>query len=119
MVAAWAEYWALIARGGLPDSEVPPDVHADALREAAADDDPARLPRDRGGLRRPRAATTRFREAFLAARSALAAEGVSATLAEALGREGAAGLAAYWSVGARSPRLKTSGGGFCDDSSLR
>ncbi|MGG5259227.1 mannitol dehydrogenase family protein [Phycicoccus avicenniae] len=83
MVAAWAEYWALIARGGLPDSEIPPDVHADAMRAAAADDDPAAflgLEAVFGDL----GADPTFREAFLRARAALSAEGVAATLDEAL-----------------------------------
>lgn len=84
MVAAWAEYWALIARGGLPESEVPPEVHAQALRDAASDDDPAAflgIEAVFGDL----ADDERFREEFLRMRSALAAEGVPATLDEVLG----------------------------------
>lgn len=40
MVAAWAEYWAHIGRGGLGEREVPDDVHADVLRFAALDERP-------------------------------------------------------------------------------
>ncbi len=84
MVAAWAEYWALIARGGLPDAEVPPDVHADTLRAAASADDPAAFVGVEaifGDL----GADPTFRAEFLRARSALAAEGVAATLGDLLG----------------------------------
>jgi mannitol 2-dehydrogenase len=83
MVAAWAEYWALIARGGLADPEVPPDVHADTLRSAAADDDPGAflgIEAVFGDL----GADETFRAEFLRWRAALASEGVAATLDEAL-----------------------------------
>ena len=84
MVAAWAEYWAVIARGGLPAEEVPPDVHADTLRAAAAADDPAAfigVEAIFGDL----GSDPTFRAEFLRARAALVAEGVAETLDEALG----------------------------------
>ncbi|HMM95201.1 mannitol dehydrogenase family protein [Phycicoccus sp.] len=83
MVAAWAEYWALIARGGLPDSEVPPDVHASTLRAAAASDDPAAFVEVEaifGDL----GTDERFRGEFLRARAEIAAEGVAAAVDTAL-----------------------------------
>jgi mannitol 2-dehydrogenase len=89
MVAAWAEYWALIARGGLPDDAVPPDVHADAMRAAAADPDPAaflgldRIFGDVGG-------DARLREEVLAARASIAEHGVDGALDRALGTTGPA-----------------------------
>ncbi len=84
MVAAWAEYWALIARGGVPEVEVPPDVHADTLRTAARADDPAAfigIEAIFGDL----GADPTFGAEFLRTRSALAAEGVAATLGDLLG----------------------------------
>ncbi len=84
MVAAWAEYWALIARGGLPDEEEPPDVHAETLRAVASADDPAgflAVEAIFGDL----GADPTFRAEFLRARAELAAEGVAATLDSALG----------------------------------
>ncbi|WP_235950704.1 mannitol dehydrogenase family protein [Phycicoccus flavus] len=83
MVAAWAEYWALVARDGLPQSEIPPDVHADAMRAAAADEDPAAflgLTRIFGDL----GADERFREEFLAARAEIAEHGVHGALDRSL-----------------------------------
>lgn len=79
MVAAWAEYWALIARGGLPEGEIPPDVHADALREAASSADPGAfidLERVFGDL----GADARLREEFLRARASIAEHGVHGAL---------------------------------------
>ena len=40
MVAAWAEYWALIGRGEIVPPEVPDDVHAAEMTAAAADPRP-------------------------------------------------------------------------------
>lgn len=79
MVAAWAEYWELIARGGLGGSEVPEDVHADTLRAAASGSSPEAFIEVRsvfGSL----SADSRFREPYLAARQHLGSRGVHATL---------------------------------------
>lgn len=84
MVAAWAEYWALVARGGLTGDAVPPDVHADALRTAAADPDPgAFLDLDRifGDLGRD----ARFRDEVLRARASIAEHGVHGAISRATG----------------------------------
>ncbi|WP_299444173.1 mannitol dehydrogenase family protein [uncultured Phycicoccus sp.] len=84
MVAAWAEYWALIGRGGLGPGEVPPDVHAEALAAAATAEDPAAfiglegIFGDLGG-------DPRFRAEFLRARSAIAEDGIHSALDRALG----------------------------------
>ncbi|WP_307812400.1 mannitol dehydrogenase family protein [Phycicoccus sp. CSK15P-2] len=79
MVAAWAEYWAAIERGDISGSEVPPDIHADALRAAAAGDDPAAfigIDAVFGDL----GADETFRSAFLEARSAITEHGVHGAL---------------------------------------
>ncbi|KQX69776.1 mannitol dehydrogenase family protein [Angustibacter sp. Root456] len=84
MCAAWAEYWALIARGGLSDSEVPPDVHADALASAASDGDASAFLEQRdlfGDL----ADDERFSQPFLRARAAIVRRGLRATLVDLLG----------------------------------
>ena len=79
MVAAWAEYWELIGRGGLGPSEVPDDVHADTLRTAAGDDRPEAFI-EVAGVFGTLSAGARFRDAYLATRQHLGAEGVHATL---------------------------------------
>ncbi len=83
MVAAWAEYWAMIARGDLVAPEVPDDVHAAELAAAASAADPAdflSLTTLFGEL----GADARFREAFLATRASIAGRGVHATLTDLL-----------------------------------
>ena len=85
MVAAWAEYWALIGRGGLAPSEVPDDVHADALRAAALDERPeafVELEDLFGELGRDE----RFVQPFLRLRAVVAQEGVHALVDRVLGR---------------------------------
>lgn len=84
MVAAWAEYWALIGRGGLTDPDVPPDVHAAEMTAAAMDPDPEsfiRLETLFGDLASRRA----FVEEYLAARRSLVERGVHSTLDDLLG----------------------------------
>lgn len=81
MVAAWAQYWELIGKGGLPASEIPDDVHAEGMTRAAlaqADDATAfiRLEEIFGDL----VENDRFREPFVAARGSLQALGVHAFL---------------------------------------
>ncbi len=79
MVAAWAQYWAIIGRGGLAAS-VPDDVHAAALRRAAADERPeafVELEDVFGELGRDE----RFLEPYLRLR-AVAAEGGSHALVD-------------------------------------
>ena len=68
MVAAWARYWHLIAQGRLPRDQIPPDVHAEELREAARmlDVDPSGFIEQReifGGL----ADSVEFRAAYATA----------------------------------------------------
>jgi mannitol 2-dehydrogenase len=84
MVAAWAEYWALIARGGLPAEEVPDDVHAAQLTAAAADARATAFIEMRdlfGDL----AESEPFVEEFLRARRSLVERGVHPTLGDLLG----------------------------------
>lgn len=81
MVAAWAQNWELIGRGGLPASEVPQDVHAAAMTRAASaqQDNPTAFIEMRelfGDL----ADDVRFREAFVKARTALVEKGVHGAL---------------------------------------
>ena len=84
MVAAWAEYWALIARGEIVAPEVPDDVFAAQMAAAAADPRPEafiELEALFGDL--PGRPT--FAQAYLSARRSLAAHGVHATLDRLLG----------------------------------
>lgn len=79
LLAAWAEYWAGIARGGVPDAEIPADVLSEELARAAGDADPAafiELTPIFGGL----AGNARFREPFLAARARLRDVGIGEAL---------------------------------------
>ena len=54
MVAAWAEYWALIGRGDIVAPEVPDDVLAADMTAAAGDPPAGGVHRARRALRRPR-----------------------------------------------------------------
>lgn len=86
MVAAWAEYWAALERGELPADAVPPDVHADAMRTAAVDPDPAAflgLDRIFGDLGRDE----RLRDEVLRARASIVEHGVHGALDRALGSQ--------------------------------
>lgn len=82
MIAAWSYYWELIGRGGLPPSEIPEDVLADALTAAALVDrnEPgafvgiAAIFGDLGG-------DERFRAEYLDARSHVSSDGVDGLLA--------------------------------------
>ncbi|MGB7817721.1 MAG: mannitol dehydrogenase family protein [Ornithinibacter sp.] len=79
MVAAWAEYWALIGRGRLDAVHAPADVHADALTQAALDDRPeafVELEDIFGDL----GDDTRFTETYVWARADLATTGVHGVL---------------------------------------
>ena len=79
MVAAWAEYWALIGRGEITGASVPDDVHAGEMTAAALDPRPTAfveidalfgdLPEREG-----------FVEEYLSTRRSLAAHGVHPTL---------------------------------------
>ena len=51
MVAAWAEYWALIGRGEIVPPEVPDDVHAAEMTAAALDPRPEAFVETRGPVR--------------------------------------------------------------------
>lgn len=85
MVAAWAEYWALIGRGRISGTEVPPDVHAADLRAAALDARPEAfleltdLFGDLGG-------DERFLEPYRRLRAVVAQDGVHALIDRVLGR---------------------------------
>jgi len=85
MVAAWAEYWALIGRGELPAAEIPDDVHAAELA-AAATKDSATAFIEIEALFGDLAGDQTFRESFLTARRSLVERGVHATLDGLLGR---------------------------------
>ena len=86
MVAAWAEYWALIGRGELPASQVPEDVHAAELAAAATQDSPMGFI-EIEALFGDLAHNEVFREAYLSARRSLVDNGVHATLDALLGRQ--------------------------------
>ena len=85
MVAAWAAYWELIGRGELPASEVPEDVLAETMSQAALAE--AHNPTSFieieslfGDLSR----NETFRQSYLDARAALKEKGVHATIQELL-----------------------------------
>lgn len=84
MVAAWAEYWALIGRGGLAATEIPDDVHAAEMTAAALDARPTAFI-EIEALFGDLAANEVFREQFLSARRSLVELGVHATLDGLLG----------------------------------
>ncbi|HET9022920.1 MAG TPA: mannitol dehydrogenase family protein [Ornithinibacter sp.] len=79
MVAAWAEYWALIGRGGLPADRVPDDVHTAEMTAAALDPSPTAFV-EIDALFGDLARTEPFVTAFLAARRSLVENGVHGTL---------------------------------------
>ncbi len=84
MVAAWAEYWALIGRGEIVAPEVPDDVHADEMTAAALDPRPEAFAEVEvlfGDL----ATKAEFLEPYLSARRSLVERGVHATLDDLLG----------------------------------
>lgn len=85
MVAAWAEYWALIGRGGLGEGQVPPDVRAAEMTAAALDPDPLAFVR-MTALFGDLGTDERFVAAYLDARRGLSTSGVHATVEAALGR---------------------------------
>ena len=75
MVAAWAEYWALIGNGGLGPNEVPDDVHAAALTAAALDPRPEAFV-ELEALFGDLGSDERFVEAFVRLRAVLGGGGV-------------------------------------------
>jgi mannitol 2-dehydrogenase len=81
MVAAWAQYWVLIARGELPPAEVPEDVHAEEMTLAALslDDNPTSFI-EMTNLFGPLASDGAFRDAFVHQRELLATVGVHRTI---------------------------------------
>ena len=84
MVAAWAEYWALIGRGEIVAPEVPDDVHAGEMTAAALDPRPEAFVEVEmlfGDL----ATKAEFLEPYLSARRSLVERGVHATLDDLLG----------------------------------
>lgn len=85
MVAAWAEYWALIGRGGLGPSEVPDDVHAEALTAAALDPRPEAFV-ELEALFGDLAQDERFLEPYQRLRALLAERGVHGLVDEVLAR---------------------------------
>lgn len=85
MVAAWAQYWELIGNGGLPGSEIPPDVDAGLMTDAALAQKSnstafIEIPHLFGDL----AADARFRDGFLHARDLLIERGVHGAIDELL-----------------------------------
>lgn len=84
MVAAWAEYWALIGSGRIVAPEVPDDVHAAEMTAAAGETRPEAFIELRvlfGDLDRREA----FMQEYLASRRSLVDRGVHATLDDLLG----------------------------------
>lgn len=84
MVAAWAEFWAMIARGELPESKIPPDDRAAELMAAAIDPSLCAFIENRA-LFGDLADHAGFRESFSTARVSLQECGVDATLDHLIG----------------------------------
>jgi mannitol 2-dehydrogenase len=84
MVAAWAEYWALIGRGEIVPPEVPDDVHAAEMTAAAGDPRPEAFV-EVGVLFGDLAGDDTFLQEYLAARRSLVERGVHPTLDDLLG----------------------------------
>jgi mannitol 2-dehydrogenase len=84
MVAAWAEYWALIGRGRIVPPEVPDDVHAAEMTAAAGDPRPEAFV-EIGVLFGDLAGDDTFLQEYLAARRSLVERGVHPTLDDLLG----------------------------------
>ncbi|WP_377645453.1 mannitol dehydrogenase family protein [Oryzobacter terrae] len=85
MVAAWAEYWALVGRGGLGPDEVPDDVHADELTAAALDERPEAFV-ELEALFGDLGSDPRFLEAYCRLRAVLVEHGVHGLVDQVLGR---------------------------------
>ena len=83
MVAAWAHYWALIGTGEIAPPEVPDDVHAAEMAEAAADPDPEAFVRI-GVLFGELADDDTFLQEYLSWRRSLVERGVHPTLDDLL-----------------------------------
>ncbi len=84
MVAAWAEYWAMIGRGEIVPPEVPEDVHAADMTVAAVDERPEAFIEIEvlfGDLTQQ----PTFVEEYLSARRSLVRAGAHATLDDLLG----------------------------------
>ena len=79
MVAAWAEYWAMIGRGELAAAEVPPDVYATEMAEAAVQPRPEAFVELRA-LFGDLADRPAFMAPYLSARRSLVERGVHETL---------------------------------------
>jgi mannitol 2-dehydrogenase len=84
MVAAWAEYWALIGRGEVVPPEVPDDVHAAEMTAAAGDPRPEAFV-EIDVLFGDLAGDDTFLQEYLAARRSLVERGVHPTLDDLLG----------------------------------
>ena len=81
MVAAWAQYWELIAKGELPAAEIPDDVHAPEMIAAAlAQDVNPNAFIEIESLCGDLAKNERFVAEYQAARQSIIALGVHATL---------------------------------------
>ena len=79
MCAAWAEYWRLIGTGTICGEDVPIDVNAAALTDAALDANPAAFI-EQVDLFGDLGNDSRFRSDFVRARESFAEQGVHATL---------------------------------------
>ena len=84
MVAAWAEYWALIGRGEIVPPEVPDDVHSAEMTAAASDPRPQAFV-EIGVLFGDLADDEAFLAEYLTARRSLVERGVHPTLDDLLG----------------------------------
>ena len=85
MVAAWAEYWSLIGRGGLASAAIPEDVQAEKMSAAALDDRPTAFI-ELGAIFGDLAERTSFAQPFISARRSLVEHGVGGTLDRLLER---------------------------------
>ena len=83
MVAAWAEYWAALARGDIPAELMPADPRQETLLSAASDSDPQAFVGE-SALLADLAESSRFRTAFLTQRAALRELGITAMVQQLL-----------------------------------
>lgn len=83
LIASWAEFWAMVARGEIAASEVPVDVKADEMARAASNADPLAFLELRD-LLGDLADHPEFVARYVAARAVIAERGIHAAIDAAL-----------------------------------